>query len=86
MEESGEKKSLVPNSENRTTVDANANGPRVLKRVLQVFHFILALSVLVVGLVEFCVEPTIFDVFSGIRINRNEIPKAVFKVSERMEE
>lgn len=53
--------------------------PRVkelLKLVLQLFHLILAASILLTGIAEFSVEPTIFDVF-GKQEHRALIPKEV---------
>ena len=48
----------------------------LLKLLLQLFHLVLAASILLTGFAEFSVEPTIFDVF-GKQEHRALIPKEV---------
>ena len=52
------------NSLHREEVD-NASQRRVdlVKLVFQLFHLVLAAAILLIGIVEFSVEPSIFDVF-----------------------
>lgn len=44
----------------------------LLKLVFQLFHLVLAAAILLIGVVEFSVEPSIFDVFG--RANQQEFP------------
>ena len=82
MAEGDEKKSLVHSQEGVAVVINDDNQKAdILKKVFQVIHFGLAVGMFVVGLVEFCVEPTIFDIFGRSSERRAQIPEAVFKVS-----
>ena len=56
-------------------------GVKVLRILLQLLHLVLAASVFLVGLVEFSVEPPIFDVFGNNLEQRVLIPVTVFNVS-----
>ena len=50
---------------------------KLLKLLLQLFHLVLAAAILLVGVVEFSVEPTIFDVFGKKREQRSLFLKEV---------
>ena len=53
---------------------------RLAGLVLCVVHLVLAGTLLVVGVVEFCVEPPVFDVLGPVQ-DRGSIPRDVFRVS-----
>ena len=76
-DDSEEKKTLVSIEE----VEHSWRKSVIPKKLLQAFHFALAVGIFVIGLVEFCVEPTIFDIFGRSSEQRAQIPAAVFKVS-----
>lgn len=69
--------------ENRRVVATYVRPGRreVLRTVLQVFHLAVAASLFLVGVAEFSLEPSIFDVFGKSSEQRAVIPATVFKVS-----
>ncbi len=52
----------------------------VVKRLFQLVHLLIAASFLMLGLVEFGVEHSIFDIFGKRGDERSVIPKHVFQV------
>lgn len=68
-------------------VQNNVEGDEVSKRqpwklFWQLSHLVLATIVLLVGVIEFSVEPSIFDLFGRNVNQRSVVPAAVFPVSE----
>lgn len=54
---------------------------KLFRLILQLFHLVLAAALFLVGVVEFSVEPSIFDVFGRKSEQRSVIPAEVFDVS-----
>ncbi len=59
--------SLTPAVESVDKDSADQKKLDLLKFVLQLFHLVLAAVILLVGIVEFSVEPSVFDVFGKER-------------------
>ena len=64
----------------------NGRGPKFSRRkllimALQLFHLVLGAGIVVVGIIEFSAEPSLFDVFGKKSEERSIIPDRVFPVS-----
>ena len=65
--------------ENGVTDHADQKRMDLLKFVFQLFHLVLAAVIFLVGVVEFSVEPTVFDVFG--RENKQILFKVITPAS-----
>jgi len=61
------------------TLPAGGRCDKLVRLILQLFHLSLATGMLLMGIVEFSVESSVFDLF-GSR-DRSAVPKDVFPVS-----